>query len=122
MYRAKDSKSLRRKGFFLLSLYLLMGLTLGGHTLSRHHFDHLVAQFSHPSGSATDDPEGNYLPVGDFCVLSVFAETSFDEPVAFEVPEAPLKFLGELTALPERPVLSRLARHFSLRAPPYLLF
>ncbi len=119
MYRAKDNNDRRRKGFFLLSLFLLMGITLGGHALSHHHYEHMVAQISHPGHA--DDPDGNYLPQGDFCALSVFAHTSFDTPVTFDVPEALSVFMEELSVLPERPVLSRLARHFSLRAPPYAL-
>ena len=119
MYCAKDNKGIRWKGFFLLSLFLLMGVTLGGHTLSHHHYEHMVAQISHPGHA--DDPDGDYLPQGDFCVLSVFAHTSFDTPVTFDVPDALSVFMGELSVLLERPVLSRLARHFSLRAPPYAL-
>ena len=110
----------RLKGFVLLSLFLLMGISLGVHTLSPHHLEHILSHVSHPGHA--DDPDGNYIPTGDPCAVDLFAHTAYDTPIVYDIPEAPRGSSAVLITLPATPVLRHPGCRFLLRAPPASLY
>lgn len=109
---------MRIKGSILFSLFLLMGIALGVHSLSHHHYEHLLSHITHPEGA--DDENGDCVLSGDICVLSVFAQTSFETAITYDIPEALFVYFESTSFLPETPITRQARGSFSLRAPPSL--
>lgn len=114
-----DTKSIRTRRLsasLLLSLFLLMGITLGAHTLSHDHARHVTSNVVHESDHA--NPDGLILPSGTLCVLSAFVHSSFETTTPFTLPEPSSILIGEVASLYSAPFSNHSGDFFSLRAPP----
>ena len=115
MYR-RVPETARFRAFVLLCLFLLLGLNLGVHTLSHEHRDHVLWHTPHPDHPGA--PDGDIVPDGDLCAVDLFAQTAYDTPYIYDIPEVAFTYVLPPVTLPETPVLRHAERHFSLRAPP----
>ena len=112
-----SSRDIRFRAFFLLSLFLLMGITLGVHALSQDHANHIL-RLTTQNGDHSGGADRSVLLSDDFCAIDAFVHNSFDSTHHTIIIGTPLPYLERVYELPQIALEGDVAYSFGLRAPP----